>query len=204
VKTIVEILTAWGPFGLFLLAVLDSAGIPLPTGVDALLIFLSIEDPRRAYLYALLATVGSLIGSYILFYIARKGGERYLDQHTQSGRAARFRQWFQRYGLLTVFIPALLPIPLPLKVFVLSAGALGVSTINYLIVVAAARLLRYFGLAWLGMQLGRESLTWLKSHVWHLLGGAVVLFLLLYLLVRIIDARRSGRESAPLPPPAAR
>ena len=73
---------------------------------------------------AALALAGSLIGCFILFYIARRGGEVYMAKYTSSGRGARFKTWFQHYGLLTIFIPALVPIPMPLKVFVICAGAL--------------------------------------------------------------------------------
>ena len=94
-------------------------------GVDALVVLVSALDSSRAYWAAAAAIVGSVAGSLGLFYIARKGGEAYLLRHTTSGRGARLRAWFLEYGLLTVFVPAFVPvIPLPLKIFVLSAGAL--------------------------------------------------------------------------------
>ena len=185
VRGFVNLLTSWGPLGIFFLAILDSAGIPLPAAVDALLVTLAVVDPRGAYLAALVAVIGSAIGSILLFGIAHKGGRPYLDRMTAgSPRARRFRQWFQEYGLVTVFIPALLPIPLPLKVFVLSAGALGVAPVRFLVVVMVARIPRYFGLAWLGAEFGDHSLLFLKEHVWHLLGFAVVLGCALVLLIR--------------------
>jgi undecaprenyl-diphosphatase len=176
--------------GLFLLAAIDSAGVPIPAGVDALVVLLAVADPARAWVAALVAVAGSVIGSYILYLIARRGGRAYLDARTQSGRAAKFREWFQRYGLLTVFIPTLLPIPLPMKVFVLSAGAMSVSPAAFLAVVALARLIRYLGLAWLGGQVGERSLDYLKQHVWHLLGLAALLFAVLYLMARAVERRR--------------
>lgn len=175
---------------MFLLAAIDSAGVPIPAGVDALVVLLAVADPGRAWIAALVAVTGSVIGSYILYLIARRGGRAYLDARTEAGRAARFREWFLRYGLLTVFIPTLLPIPLPMKVFVLSAGAMGVSPTAFVAVVAAARLLRYLGLAWLGAQVGEQSLDYLKQHAWHLLGFAALLFAVLYLMARAIERRR--------------
>ncbi len=172
------------------LAIIDSAGVPLPAGVDALVVLLAVANPATAYVGALMAVVGSLIGNYILYAVARKGGRAYLDARTESGRAARFRAWFQCYGLLTVFIPALLPIPLPMKVFVLSAGALGVRPATFAAVVTVARLIRYVGLAYLGAQLGEHSMAYLKEHVWHLLVIAVAMFAALYLLMRVVERRR--------------
>lgn len=187
-KRFVALLTSWGPFGIFFLAILDSAGIPLPAAVDALLIATAAVNPAAAVVSAATAVVGSAIGCMILFLIARKGGQAYLDKATTSSRAARFRAWFHTYGLITIFIPCLLPIPLPLKVFVLSAGALGVRPMRFLGVVLAARIPRYFGLAWLGSQLGDDAGTWIKGHVWHLLAFAVALGVILFLAVKL----RSG------------
>jgi membrane protein DedA with SNARE-associated domain len=190
------VLLAWGPFGVFLLAILDSAGIPLPGGVDALLVALGYQDPSVAFLAAALAVAGSAVGSLILFYLARRGGEAYLSRHTVSRRSQRFLRWFQDYGLLTIFIPALLPIPLPLKVFVIAAGAAGISPWVFLVVITVARVPRYFGLAYLGSQLGPSAWPWLKSNVGYLMLLAVALFVGLYLLIKLTGSRRRARRLA--------
>jgi len=190
-RSIAKTLVSWGPPGLFLLALLDSAGIPLPAAVDALVITLAAVHPASAFLAGALAVAGSAAGCMILFYISRKGGQLYLERQTRSDSTRRFRAWFQTYGLVTVFIPALLPLPpLPTKVFVISAGALGVRPLPFLAVVLAARLPRYFGLAWLGYQLGEHSMTWLRSHAWHLAGFALALCLLGAALVRLAEHLR--------------
>jgi membrane protein YqaA with SNARE-associated domain len=191
-RKIAAALQAWGPGGAFLLALLDSAAVPLPGGVDALLVLTAITNPDLAYLTAAVCVVGSAIGSMILYSIARKGGEIYLERHTQTARARRFRDWFGAYGLVTVFIPTLVPIPgLPMKVFVLSAGALGVRPMAFLLTVLAGRVPRYFALAALGRALGDDAPGWISAHKWHLVLGALVLGALLMLLVRV--ARSSGR-----------
>jgi len=195
-RSIAKTLVSWGLPGLFLLALMDSAGIPLPATVDALVVAVAAVNPALAYLSAAAAVVGSAAGCMILFYISRKGGQAYLDRSTEKLRAQRFRQWFLRYGLITVFIPALLPLPLPTKVFVISAGALGVRPLPFFLVVVAARIPRYFGLAWLGSQLGEHSMAWLKAHGWHLAGFAVALCALLALLARFAD--RSQKQAARL------
>jgi membrane protein DedA with SNARE-associated domain len=189
-KRLAAKLAAWGPGGVFLLAFLDSAGVPVPATVDALLMLTAVASPATAYLTAAAAVAGSLLGSLVLFSLARKGGEMYLARHTESPRAKKFRAWFGRYGLVTVFIPKLLPIPLPTKVFVVSAGALGVQRGKFLAVVLAARIPRYVALAYLGSKLGEDSVPWLKQHVWHMMGVAAILFALLFLLVRWADGER--------------
>jgi membrane protein DedA with SNARE-associated domain len=193
-KEIVELLQSWGPFGAMVLAILDSAGIPLPGGVDALVVLVSITTPEYAIQTAILAIVGSVIGCMFLYWLGRRGGRAYLDRHACSPRAMRFRRWFDQYGLLTVFIPALVPIPLPVKVFVLSAGCLGTRPLSLLGVVLAARIPRYFGLAWLGAQMGTDAGPWVKSHVWHLTAFALALFAILYLMIRM-RASSAPRQS---------
>jgi membrane protein YqaA with SNARE-associated domain len=170
-----------------LLAILDSAGIPVVGGVDALLIAIATETPHQAYLAALLAVVGSLLGSLLLFYIARKGGEVLLMRHVASGTGARMHLWFQRWGLATVFVPALSPIPLPLKIPVFCAGALQVHVLYFVIVVVAARTIRYFTLAYLGMHYGSQAISYSRAHIWQILLVTIALACLLTVSMRLLQ-----------------
>jgi membrane protein YqaA with SNARE-associated domain len=195
-KSVTGTLLSWGPLGVFLLAILDSAGIPNPAGVDYLLLLIGWKRPQHAYLGALLAVVGSLIGSYLLFRLARKGGERFLDKHTSGGRGARFRKWFRRYGLVTVFIPGLVPmIPLPMKVFVICAGAFGVSSMAFLGVLALARTVRFLSLAYLGVQLGENATGWLKAHARDFGLLALGLIVFCFLLIKIAGRLHAAEET---------
>lgn len=191
-----ELLLVFGAPGLLVLAALDSAGLPLPTGVDLALIILSAGSPKSFLWLAAAATLGSLAGSWFLFRLAQKGGEFYLEKHSLSPRARRFRRWFQTYGLITVFIPALLPIPLPMKLFVLCAGALGTPLRPFLLIVLAARLPRYAALGWLGAEMGTHGFLYLKQYAWHMTAAAAVLFVVLWLLMRHAARRRAAQEQA--------
>ena len=182
-RHLTDILVAWGPAGILLLAILDSSGVPVAGVFDALLILIAVQRPSVAWLCAGLAVAGSTVGNTLLFWAARKGGSGFMERAAPEGRAAKFGAWFRRYGLVTVFIPALMPIPMPLKLFVISAGVTGTALSEFLAVVLVARSLRYFGEAWLGIALGRESTKFLTSHAWHFIAGAVLLFLLLYGLI---------------------
>lgn len=170
---IAETLIAWGPHGLFVLAILDSAGLPIVGGVDALIIAISVNRPHQAFLAAIWAVLGSICGSLILFGIARKGGEVLLAKHITSRTGARLHRWFERYGLVTVFIPALSPLPLPMKVPVFCAGALEVRWSYFVSVVGAARTIRYFALAYLALHYGHSTFRLLSSHL--AIVGAVAL-----------------------------
>jgi membrane protein DedA with SNARE-associated domain len=190
-------LISWGPWGALLLAVLDSAGIPVVEGVDLLLVAMATQNVHTAYLSAALAVVGSLAGSTILFYVGRKGGEEFLDRRTQSPWAKRFRRWFHHYGGLTVFIPTLVPAPLPTKIFVLSAGALDMRLAHFVLLIVAARIPRYFGLVYLASEMSTNPLAYLKQHRFILLGAAVALFAVLYILVKLMDRARERRAPTP-------
>ena len=186
-----DLLVSWGPLGVFVLATVESAGIPNPGGTDILLLVVTIARKGAALKCAALAVAGSLIGTEVLFEVVRQGGERYFARYTRSARGERFRAWFQRYGLVTVFIPALLPIPiLPFKFFVACAAATGVDRRLFLLVLVAARVPRYLGLAYLGAELGENSYAWLAAHRWHILALAVVIFMVLYALIRWADRKR--------------
>lgn len=183
-KEFVARVVAWGPQGLFLLALLDGVGVPLPGGVDFLLVVLSASNPDAAYQYAAITTVASILGGLILFYLSRKGGEALLEKHTATGRGRKFKRWFQRYGLVTLFIPAFVIVPLPLKVFVICAGALGIPVRSYVLTLLAARIPRFFALAWLGATYGKDAWPWIRSHAWHMGGVALLLFGAIMIAIR--------------------
>lgn len=178
---------SWGPYGLLLVATLDSAGIPVVGGVDALLIAIATTDPDAAYTGAICAILGSLAGSLVLFAIARKGGEVLLLKHISSRRGARLHAWFERYGLVTVFLPALSPLPMPMKVPVFCAGALQVRWSYFISVVLSARTIRYLALAYLGRHYGHETLHFLLSHLPFVTAIAAVLALLSVFILRFMN-----------------
>jgi membrane protein YqaA with SNARE-associated domain len=187
--------------GVFLLGLLDSTGIPMVGGVDLYIVLVAMVDRTQGYLAAGAAIAGSLIGSLLLFLIARKGGEEYHRRHTSSARGAKLRAWFHEYGLVTVFVPAFVPvIPLPLKIFIISAGALEESPVTFSIVLLAARIPRYLFLAWLGSRLGASTIPYLRQHIWELILFAAALFVLLYFVVRIAHNYRLGKSKPAVQP----
>ena len=157
------------------------------------MVAIAAHSARAGYLSAALAVVGSLAGSMFLFYLGRRGGQAYLDKKTEKGWPKRFRQWFHHYGGLAVFIPVLVPAPLPLKVFVLSAGALGMRPYRFALIVFVGRALHYFALAYLGVQMGTLPWHFVKTHEWQLAAISLGIFVLLYAAVRSKDTCASAR-----------
>jgi membrane protein YqaA with SNARE-associated domain len=178
-------LQTYGPFGIFVVALLDSMGIPLPTATDIILLYVGVKNmdtPMIAYFAAFMSLAGSLIGNIALFQGARQG-KRLLTK--EEARPGRFQEWFRQYGLLTVFVPAVVPIvPLPLKVFVISAGAFRTPFTRFIAVITLARVIRYFGMVWLALQLGADAEGFLRRNAWTMVGVAIGLAFLLYFTFR--------------------
>jgi membrane protein YqaA with SNARE-associated domain len=189
-KKILAVLAAWGLPGIFLLTIADGAGVPNPSGPDVILLLYTSQRPDQWLLAALIAVAGSLIGSLFLYEVARKGGEKYLEGKLYSGRGKKFRDWFRHYGLVTVFIPALVPIPTPLKAFEICAGAMGVSRLAFVAVFVGARLPRYLALCWLGRNLHQEPLKFLKGHMLDFVWIALGTLVLCVALVKLADRYR--------------
>jgi len=185
-------LLAFGPFGILAVALLDSLAIPLPAGVDVLVLTISVDEPPRAYFAAFMAVLGSSIGNMALFMAVRHGARWLVKAENPTPRSQKFHQWFARYGLATVFIPCVTPVvPLPLKFFVVSAGALRTPAGKFLLVVFVARSIRFFGEAWLGVHLGPHADAFLRSNAWALLAAAVAMALVFYFVIRWRERRRA-------------
>ena len=184
-------LPALGAGGIFLAAFLDSSFISLPLINDILLIELSVMHPARMPLYATVATVGSLTGCLLLFFLARKGGEVYFHRHA-GGRAARVRGWLQKNAFLAVAIPAILPPPVPFKLFVLGAGVFQVGVRPFSLALVAGRGFRYFALGILAVKYGEQTQHAIVEHKMMFVLSALAFIVLSYLLTRTVFS--SSRE----------
>ena len=196
-KEFVDQLVEWGPLGVFLLSLIDSAGVPLPSFVDVYLIGVVMKSPALAVPTMVAAIVGSLLGNGVLYGIARKGGKLYLDKLTARPRGQKFRQWFDKYGLVTVFVPAVSVVPMPLKFFAVSAAVFNVPLVQILGVIAVARVIRYGLVAWLAAAFGEQTKTLIGEHKLWFAVGALALGLLFYLLSRILFRKPSPEAAEP-------
>jgi membrane protein DedA with SNARE-associated domain len=187
-KEFLEQVVSWGPLGVFLLSALDSAGVPLPSMVDALIVAVVLHSPTLGLLTLSAAIAGSLVGNVVLFSIARKGGQAYLQRLTSGRRGKRFRRWFDEYGLITVFIPAVSVIPMPLKAFVACAAVLGVPLLRFLTVITVARIIRYGFVTWLAVSFNfsnyEEIGSFARQNIWWFLLGATALGIAFYFASR--------------------
>jgi membrane protein YqaA with SNARE-associated domain len=172
-----------GGFGLFLIAFLDSSVLTFPIINDLLLIDLSIRNPARMPYYAAMATLGSVGGCLLLYYLARKGGEAMFHKHA-GPRARSIHAWIKRNGFVSILVTALLPPPNPFKVFVIAAGALEMPVRSFVIGLLVARGLRFFGEGYLAVRYGDQALPFLLTHKLDVAIGALLVVVTLYLASR--------------------
>lgn len=168
-----------GAFGLVVLGAADSApvvGIP-PGTVDVLLIALCMGRPRWWALYAFLATVGEVIGGYIAYRVAEKGGQETLEKQLGKSRAAKFYQLFEKRGFITVFSGAILPPPFPFTSVLMAAGVMQYPRKKFVSALTMGRAVRFFAEAYLGRIYGRQMIDFFsrnyKVALYTLVGLAV-------------------------------
>ncbi len=167
-------LMTFGALGLFGIALLDSALLPMPSGPDLILITLSTLNPARMPLYVLAATTGSTIGCTLLYLMARRVGISVLNRVSQA-RRDKIENLLGRYDMLAVMIPAILPPPFPFKPFVLSAGVFKLKLSRFILAIFIGRAIRFFIEGWLAIEFGDEAVQIIKQHgVKVLIGVALI------------------------------
>jgi membrane protein YqaA with SNARE-associated domain len=167
-----------GGWGLVLLGVADNSVIPLTGSMDVLTIWLAARHREPWSYYALMATIGAVLGGYITYTLARKGGKEAMERKLSKRRAAKVYRRFERWGFGAIAIPAILPPPFPFVPFLLAAGAMQYSRQKFLGALILGRGVRYSIAAYLGALYGRHVLRFFsryeKPAVGILVGLAVV------------------------------
>jgi membrane protein YqaA with SNARE-associated domain len=153
-----------GGVGLFVIAALDSSFLSFPQVNDLLIMYLSTMYPERMPYYAAMTTAGSLLGCFMLYTVARKGGEVFLRKRFSGERVDRGMALYQRWGLLAVVVPSLLPPPTPFKLFVLMAGAAAVAPWRFALAIAIGRGIRYFGQGYLAVRYGEGAAQLVREN----------------------------------------
>ena len=166
-----------GPWGLLLVAFGDSAFVPLPQGVDALLITQVIAAPSTAWLAASIAVFGSVAGSLILYGAARRGGRAMLLKRVSPAGMDRLESLTNQYGAAAVIPPMMIPLPLPTKLFVIAAGVFQMPILPFILAATIGRAIRYFGEAALALKYGEGTPQLLKDNAWAAAGFGLALVL---------------------------
>ncbi|MCC7263289.1 MAG: VTT domain-containing protein [Candidatus Latescibacteria bacterium] len=177
------LLSGLGPASVIVLSIIDSAGMPTFGGPDALLLLMAPNLSLVTGLWLLAGTIaGSGLGCLILYYVGRRGGEPLLARFGGAEKREWVREKLQRYDFAGIFGAAIGPPPFPTKLFVLSAGVLGMKWQRLLLAVILGRTLRY-GVAWyLGLHYGAQAAELLSQHYLGIFIGMVVLLALMLLV----------------------
>ena len=185
-----QLLAAWGlRFG-----VCRFHGAAISVVKRPLLINFSINAPLRMPYYAAMTTLGSLAGCTALFLVVRKGKQT-LSHGESSRHAARVNRWMERNGFLTLLVGAILPPPTPFKLFVFAAGALEMPLRTFVLAMAIARSVRFFGEGLLAIRYGRPALLYITDHKLLVTMAGVATVLVCYLAVRVIFRDPQAQET---------
>lgn len=188
-----DTLLALGVPGLFLIALLDSAGVPLPGGVDVLLLLLVWQQPSRFLVAATAAATGSTLGCLVLYRVGRSGGDRAL-RRVDPDKRRRVTRRVRENDVAALLVAVLAPPPFPTKVFMLAAGIVGVSWTRFAGAVFVGRLIRFTGEAYLAVRLGDRAVEALQQH-YPTLGAGLALSVCLYLAVKWLRGRRRSEAA---------
>lgn len=194
---LLKLLLPLGFWGIGALALIDSATIPVP--IDALLIAYVANDHGKAFLYVLLAALGSALGSLVPFFVGRAGGELFLLKRINRKRYEQLRDRFERQEFLAIMIPAMMPPPTPIKLFEFAAGVFEMRTFAFFMAIFIGKFVRFgveaiVTVVWGPKIIDLASLM-IHQHIGYVLGIAGILVLLVGIWVmRKLFNRKNGPQ----------
>ena len=174
-----------------LIGALDSSLLSLPEINDYLVVGRCYKYPNAVFYFPLFAAGGSVLGCWLLYSIMRRGGQAVLRKRFKPESIQRVEQAYARFGFLAIAIPAILPPPLPFKIFVATAGTLEYPRWKFLLTVMLARSFRYYVEGILAVYYGRRVMVFLKDNglvILSIVAATVIVAILVYTL---INRRRS-------------
>jgi membrane protein YqaA with SNARE-associated domain len=187
-------LLSFGPFGLLAIAFLDSLMIPMPGGVDAMLLLLATARPSWMLIYVAAATIGSTAGCVGLYKISQKAGHRALAKFSES-KQKRVKDLIDRYDVLSVLVASLLPPPFPFKLFVVSAGVFRLNLLRFTVAIAAGRTFRYLLEGYLAARYGEHAKE-ILGHYYPAIGIGLAVLIIVFFVGRSL--LRRGNQPEPV------
>jgi membrane protein YqaA with SNARE-associated domain len=187
-------LVSFGPLGLLAIAFLDSLFIPMPGGVDAVLLLLAASRPSWMLIYVAAATIGSTAGCVGLYRISQRAGHRALARFSKS-KQKRVKDLIDRYDVLSVLVASVLPPPFPFKLFVVSAGVFRLNLIRFTAAVAAGRTFRYLLEGYLAAHYGEHAKEILSRYYPSIGIGLALLIIVTFVAKNIL---RRGHATEPV------
>lgn len=186
-----QFLISFGPFGLFAIAFLDSVMVPMPGGVDAVLLLLAAARPSWLLIYVAAATIGSTIGCVALYRLSQRAGKKALSKFSAS-KQKRVKDLIDRYDVMSVLVASLLPPPFPFKLFVVSAGVFRLNLMRFTLAVAGGRTFRYLLLGFLAARYGDQAKE-LLSRYYPAIGITLAVLIVVFFVAKAL-MRQSGKN----------
>jgi len=188
------------PAGVVVLAALDSTILlNLPLGIDAVIVILAARLQRSWWIVPLLATLGSIAGAALTFWMGVKVGEKGLDRYVPPKRLDRIRTRVRDRGAVALAVLDLIPPPFPFTASVIAAGALEVKATTFFVTLAVCRLLRFGVEAALAATYGKHILVWLESDLFQDVATLLIvaaIILIVWSTVHLLHARRPQKRRA--------
>lgn len=180
-----------------LIGALDSSLLSLPEINDYLVVGRCIKNPTAVFYFPLFAAAGSVLGCLLLYTIMRRGGQAVLRKRFSVRSIRRVEKAYARFGFLAIAIPAILPPPLPFKIFVATAGTLEYPKWKFLLTVMLARSFRYYVEGILAVFYGRRVLLFAKDNglvIISVVAALLLIGIIVYLLVNRLRGKRYDEE----------
>src|SRR5882672_11499097 len=191
---------------MIVIGALDSSLLSLPEINDYLVVGRCFKQPSAVFYFPMFAAIGSVLGCLLLYTIMRRGGQALLRRRFKRENIEKVEKAYARYGFLAIAIPALLPPPMPFKIFVATAGTLEYPRWRFLVTVMAARAFRYYVEGILAVFYGRRVLLFLRDNglvIVVIFGAAAIVFVLVYTLINrrnprpMVSADKSVDQNLP-------
>src|SRR6188474_635695 len=179
---------------MIVIGALDSSLLSLPEINDYLVVGRCIKHPTAVFYFPLFAALGSVLGCLLLYTIMRRGGQALLRKRFKPESIQRVERAYARFGVFAIAIPAILPPPLPFKIFVATAGTLEYPRWKFLLTVMIARSFRYYIEGILAVYYGRRVLLFMKDNglvILSIVAAAAVVAIIIYYLV----TRRTRKQT---------
>jgi membrane protein YqaA with SNARE-associated domain len=197
--TLFRLLKPLGIWGVGGMALIDSALFPIPVSMDGVLIGYVSVNHGRFFLYSLIAALASALGSLVPFFIGRAGGEFFLLKRINRERYERIRDRFERQEFLAIMLPAMMPPPMPLKLFEFAAGVFEMKPVSFFVAIFCGKFTQFLACSmltiWLGPALLHTARRMVHQHFDIVLGlaSAAGLGLIIYTIRKIFDRRKGER-----------
>jgi len=181
---------------MIVIGALDSSLLSLPEINDYLVVMRCTNVPYEAFYFPLFAAIGSVIGCLLLYTIIRSGGQFVLRKRFRTEHIERVERTYARFGFLALAVPAILPPPMPFKIFVATAGALEYPRWRFMLTVMVARSIRYYIEGMLAVFYGRTVIDLIKRYGFTVLAIVISVCLIGLAIYLFTQRRRRTREAS--------